>query len=276
MADSWQDYKDFDHPAILSFIFYPRRDYYKPPDSERSTGFLVPVDEGIDISCRFYFGDAQYANLLFFHGNGELAGEYEDIGDAFNNIGLNLFVADYRGYGSSGGRPSVSGMMRDAHPITKWFHRFLDEKKYPGSRFIMGRSLGSGPAIELAAVYPSDFKGIVIESGFSDVSDLLGRVGRIISQPGQSMPPNPGFDRVVKITMPALVIHGEYDSIVPLDQGQKIFRNLAAADKKMVVIPEADHNTIFSEGMELYLRELGEFVRKHEKNSPLSDEGGGC
>jgi len=32
----------------------------------------------------------------------------------------------------------------------------------------------------------------------------------------------------------------------------------------MVIIPEADHNTIFAEGMELYLRELGEFVRKHK------------
>lgn len=264
MADSWQEYKAFDHPAILNFVFYPRSDYYRTADSERSTGYMVPVEDGVDISCRFYFGDEQNANLLFFHGNGELAGEYEDIGDAFNNIGLNLLVADYRGYGSSGGRPSVSGMMRDAHPIAKWFHRFLSEKDYTGGRFIMGRSLGSGPAIELAAACPADFKGLVIESGFCDISDLLGRMVKIAQPDGRQAPSTPGFDRVVKIAMPALVIHGEYDSIVPLEQGEKIFRNLATADKKMVVIPEADHNTIFAEGMELYLHELDEFVRKHE------------
>jgi len=264
MADSWQEYEAFDHPAILNFIFYPRRDDYRPADSGGSTGYMIPVGEDVDISCRFYFGDAQNANLLFFHGNGELAGEYEDIGAAFNSIGLNLLVVDYRGYGSSGGKPSVSGMMRDAHPIAQWFQQFLNDKGYKGGRFIMGRSLGSGPAIELAAAYPSDFRGMVIESGFCDVTDLMGRMGRILQQPGRTVPPSPGFDRVAKITLPALVIHGQYDSIVPLDEGEKIFRNVATADKKMVVIPEADHNTIFAEGMELYLRELGEFVRKHK------------
>jgi len=263
MADSWLEYKAFDHPAILNFIFYPRQDDYRPIDTVRSTGYMVPVGEGIDISCRFYFGDANNANLLFFHGNGELASEYEDIGGAFNSIGLNLFVADYRGYGSSGGRPSVTGMMKDAHPIVRWFKRFLTDKDYAGSRFIMGRSLGSGPAIELAAAYASDFRGVVIESGFCDVTDLLGRMGQILQHPERTVPLSPGFDRVVRISMPALVIHGQYDSIVPLEEGEKIFRNVASADKKMVIIPEADHNTIFAEGMELYLRELGDFVRKH-------------
>jgi len=264
MADIWQDYSAFDHPAILKFLFYPRADYLRAPDSERSRKYMVSVEDGVDISCRFYFGDAQYANLLFFHGNGELASEYEDIGAAFNNIGLNLMVADYRGYGGSGGRPSVSSMMRDAHPIAKWFQAFLKDNRYTGARFIMGRSLGSGPAIELAAAYPDGFKGMVIESGFCDITDLLGRVARVTQGPERQDPPTPGFDRVIRITMPALIMHGEYDSIVPLEQGEKIFRNLATTDKKMVVVPEADHNTIFAEGMELYLHELAEFIRKHE------------
>jgi hypothetical protein len=154
--------------------------------------------------------------------------------------------------------------MRDAHPIASWFKQFLQDKDYVGSRFIMGRSLGSAPSIELASAYPADFKGVVIESGFCDVTDLLGRMGRILQQPGRSVAVSPGFDRVVKITMPALVIHGQYDSIVPLEEGEKIFRNVASTDKKMVIIPEAEHNTIFAEGIELYLRELGDFVVKHK------------
>ena len=264
MAINWQEFKAYDHPSILNFIFYPRQDDYRPIDTDRATGYMVPVGEGVDIYCRFYFGEAENANLLFFHGNGELASEYEDIGSAFNSIGLNLFVADYRGYGGSGGRPSVTAMMKDAHAIARWFRQFLKDKTYAGSPFIMGRSLGSAPAIELAAAYPSDFKGMVIESGFCDVSDLLGRMGRILSQTGREVPASPGFDRVVKITLPALVIHGQYDSIVPLEEGEKIFRNIASTDKKMVIVPEADHNTIFAEGMELYLGELGDFVRKHK------------
>jgi alpha-beta hydrolase superfamily lysophospholipase len=264
MAHSWQEFKAYDHPSILNLLFYPRRDDYRPIDTARETGYSVPVGEGVEISCRFFFGDAENDNLLFFHGNGELASEYEEIGVAFNSIGLNLFVADYRGYGDSGGRPSVTGMMRDSHPIARWFKQFLKDKNYTGSRFIMGRSLGSAPAIELAAAYPADFRGVVIESGFCDVADLLGRMGRILQQPGRATAASPGFDRVVEITVPALIIHGQYDSIVPLEEGEKIFRNVASTDKKMVIIPEADHNTIFAEGIELYLRELGDFVVRHK------------
>lgn len=261
MGESWQDYQKLDHPAVLNFIFYPRRDDYELPDTERSTGFRVPVGDGISISCRFFFGRADNANILFFHGNGELAGEYEGTGMAFNNTGINLMVADYRGYGSSNGRPAVSHMIKDAHAVGDWFNRFLDNKGYAGSRFVMGRSLGSAPAIDLAAGHPDWYRGVVIESGFCDVSDLLGRMGLAINPPGQKAA-TPGFNRVRLITMPALIIHGEYDSIVPLEQGEKIYRNIGSQEKRLVIVPDADHNNIFEVGADLYLREMAGFVDK--------------
>ncbi|MCX5996818.1 MAG: alpha/beta hydrolase [Chloroflexi bacterium] len=263
MSESWHDYKILDHPAILNLIFYPRADDYEPVDTERSTGFMVPVEGGIHISCRFFFGKKDNVNMLFFHGNGELAGEYEDIGLAFNNIGINLFVADYRGYGGSSGRPTVSNMIKDAHPVASWFNRFLEDKGYTGNRFIMGRSLGSASAIDLAAGHSAWYRGVVIESGFCDISDLLGRLGPAMNPPGQLATVSPGFSRVMKITMPALIIHGEYDSIVPLTEGEKIYRNIGSEEKRLVIVPDADHNTIFAEGADLYLRELAGFIDKY-------------
>ena len=263
MSESWHDYKILDHPAILNLIFYPRADDYELPDTERSTGFLAPVGEGISISCRFFFGKKENVNVLFFHGNGELAGEYKDIGRAFNDTGINLFVADYRGYGRSGGRPTVSNMIKDAHSIASWFNRFLEDKGYTGSRFVMGRSLGSASAIDLAAGHPAWYRGVVIESGFCDVSDLLGRLGPALNQPGQQAGASPGFSRVMQISMPALIIHGEDDSIVPVAEGEKIYRNIASQEKRLVIVPDADHNTIFAEGADLYLRELAAFIDKY-------------
>jgi alpha-beta hydrolase superfamily lysophospholipase len=263
MSENWQDYKILDHPAILNFIFYPRADDYMLPDTERSTGFLVPVGDGISISCRFFPCNKSNVNVLFFHGNGELAGEYEEVGRVFNDAGINLFVADYRGYGGSGGRPTVSHMIKDAHMIGGWFNRLMDEKGYKGSRFVMGRSLGSASAIDLAAAHPDWYRGVVIESGFCDVSDLLGRLGLVLDQRGRETALSPGFDRVMKISIPALIIHGEYDSIVPLAEGEKIYRNIASREKKLVIVPDADHNTIFAEGRDLYLRELTAYFEKN-------------
>ena len=264
MTESWEEFKILDQPALLNFIFYPRGDYFRIQDSDRIMSFSVPVEEGISISCKFYIGGRQNPNLLFFHGNGEVAGEYADIGEEFNRIGLNLFAADYRGYGSSGGKPTVSNMIKDSHPLLQGFKKILREKGFPGSRFIMGRSLGSASAIELASKYPDEFKGLIIESGFCDVTDLLARIGISLKQTGLKTVVSPGLDRVAKITLPALILHGEYDSIVPLREGEKIYRYIGSKDKRMVVIPDADHNTIFMVGMERYMKELADFVSSYK------------
>jgi pimeloyl-ACP methyl ester carboxylesterase len=232
------------------------------PDDGDSLGLMAPAADGVEISCRFFTGGRDNANFLFFHGNGELAGEYDDVGQLFNRAGINLFAADYRGYGRSGGRPTVSGMIKDAPFIARFFGKYLEEKGFGGGRFIMGRSLGSASAIDLAANHPAGFRGVVIESGFCDVSDLLGRHGLALRQEGRGGVPAPGLARVKRISMPALVIHGEYDSIVPLAEGEKIYASLGSADRQMLVIPGADHNSVLAYGMELYLRELAAFAHK--------------
>ena len=265
MTESWEEYKVLDHPSLLNFLFYPRPDDYVLPDSATMQNFDIKVEEGITISCTFYFSNKNAANMLFFHGNGELAGEYMDVGSIFNKAGINLFVADYRGYGRSGGAPTVSGMIKDAHSVFRAFKKIIGEKGFSGPCLIMGRSMGSASAIELAAAYPDEFRGLIIESGFCDVTDLLARMGISLTRQGNNVILSPGFNRVKKISMPALIIHGEYDSIVPLEEGRKIYSNLASANKKMIVIPGADHNTIFAEGMEQYLKELKLFVSQNTK-----------
>jgi alpha-beta hydrolase superfamily lysophospholipase len=263
MTESWEEQKVLDQPSLLNLIFYPRPDDYVLPDSDNMQNYDLKVEGDITVSCTFYFRDKNAANMLFFHGNGELAGEYLDVGSIFNKAGINLFVADYRGYGRSGGRPTVSAMIKDAHPIFRGFKQALAAKGFSGGRFIMGRSMGSASAIELAAAYPAEFRGMVIESGFCDVSDLLSRLGISLVQQGSTARVIPGLERVKKISMPALIIHGEYDSIVPLEEGRKIYDNLGPVEKKMVIIPGADHNTIFAEGMEQYLKELKLFIDKN-------------
>ncbi|MGA9049542.1 MAG: alpha/beta fold hydrolase [Dehalococcoidia bacterium] len=262
MKGNWGKYKVFDHPDILRFLFYPRPDDSRVIDSETVLNLEVPVSNNIEISYTFFFANRTYPNLLFFHGNGELAGEYREIGEVFNRVGLNLFVADYRGYGRSSGRPSVSSMIEDAHGLLAGFNKTLKDRGFTGSHFIMGRSLGSASAIELAASYPDEFKGLIIESGFCDVTDLLARIGLRLQQPREGDFVSPGLESVSKISLPALVIHGQYDSVVPLTEGEKIYRNLVSQDKKMVIIPGADHNNIFAEGMELYMKELSSFVTR--------------
>jgi alpha-beta hydrolase superfamily lysophospholipase len=264
IAKPWPELSSLDRPEVLQFVFYPRRDFLPALPAANVMSGSVPVADGISVSFSFYFASKNCPNILFFHGNGELASDYADIGAIFNGIGLNLFVADYRGYGRSDGSPTLSNMIADAHHIFAGFKKVLKDNGFSGKLFIMGRSLGSVSAIELAYHYQSELNGVIIESGFVNIFNLLSYLGFPLKSLGIALPEEPSGVRIARdIRLPALVIHGEYDSIVPLEEGKSLYRNIGAKDKHMVVIPGVDHNTIFAGGMERYLRALKDFVTAH-------------
>jgi alpha-beta hydrolase superfamily lysophospholipase len=264
MAKPWPELEALDRPEIIQFIFYPRRDFSDKSASSNVIAGSIPVDETVSVSYCFYVGGKNNPNILFFHGNGEVASDYEQIGSIYNQIGLNLFVADYRGYGSSGGKPSLSNMIKDAHPIFEGFKRVLKEGGFSGNLFIMGRSLGSASAIELASYYQSQLDGLIIESGFSNVFNLFKYLGFPLESLGIVVPKTPySIELIRKISLPTLIIHGEYDQIVPVEEGKALYETIAAKDKRLTIIPGVDHNTIMSGGMQQYLQALQDFISAH-------------
>lgn len=264
MVQPWSELSVLDRPEILQFVFYPRRDFSEKPRVANAIACLIPVGEDVSVSCRFYFGSEKYPNILFFHGNGEIASDYDDIGSIYNQIGLNFFAADYRGYGMSGGKPTLTNMIKDAHPIFEGFKQVLKEKGFSGNLFIMGRSLGSASAIELAYHYQSQLKGLIVESGFANIFNLFEYFrfsANIVGSAGKEAPTS--LELIRKISIPTLVMHAEYDQIVPLQEGKTLYDNIAAKDKRLLIIPGVDHNTIFLGGMEQYLQALRDFILAH-------------
>lgn len=260
----WPELSSLDRPEILQFVFYPRRDYLPDLPVPNVISGMLPVGGGVAISFNFYFSGKKHPNILLFHGNGELASDYVEVGAVFNSVGINLFVADYRGYGRSDGKPTLSNMIIDAHHVFTGFKKVLREKGFSGKLFVMGRSLGSASAIELGYHYQSELSGLIIESGFGNVFSLLSYLGFPLKSLGIVPPEEPSGVRLARhIHLPSLVIHGEHDSIVPLEEGRSLYANIGAEDKQIVVIPGVDHNTIFSGGMGRYLRALKDFVAVH-------------
>lgn len=134
------DYSLMDTPEMTLLIFHPRPE----PRRFSATGakeILIPVDEHISIGAWFHLAAGEGPNILFFHGNGEIAADYEDLGPIYNRMGINFLAADYRGYGRSGGQPTVSSMMRDCHTIYGFTRKWLKDNGYSGPFIVMGRSL---------------------------------------------------------------------------------------------------------------------------------------
>jgi len=151
-------YSEIDrHPLLLRFLFYPRK--WTRPAPAGAEDFMVPVEENITIGCRLYEGEAGWPWVLLFHGNGEIAADYDQIAPFYHQKKINLVVADYRGYGRSSGQPTFTGLVKDAPLIFEAAREKLAQRGLQEKLFVMGRSLGSVPALELAAQYAHAIPG---------------------------------------------------------------------------------------------------------------------
>jgi alpha-beta hydrolase superfamily lysophospholipase len=254
------DLSPFDRPEVSQFIFYPRRDHAPQDDI---TLHPVEVGEGVTVVCRFYPAPEGITTILYFHGNGETAGDYDFVSSLYTVLGINLFVADYRGYGLSNGEPTISHILHDAHPIFERLREVLEEGGYPEAVFVMGRSLGSAPAIEVAFQSPHALQGLIVESGFSGAFRLLSYIGLPLNITQQYEEDFPNGYKMRSIRIPTLLIHAAEDHLIPLHEAEELLRLSAAQEKRLVVIPRADHNTLMMVGRKRYFQEIEEFIKKH-------------
>lgn len=256
------DYSELDRPEILSFLFYPRPEWGTPPESPGQTHLMIPVDDGNQVGAALHIANQTAPTMLFFHGNGEIVADYDDMGAMYAGMGINFLPVDYRGYGRSTGAPSITAMMRDCHYILDYIEQWLADEGYTGALVAMGRSMGSASALELAAHYPDQLSGLIIESGFASMGGLYERVGISDSIPEGKLKGLSNVDKIAKYEEPTLVIHAEFDQIIPFSAGRELYEAAAAPDKTLLRIPGADHNDIFYRGREAYLDAILTLVDK--------------
>lgn len=255
-----------DRPEVLSVLFYPRKDLPEVPITPKAMTHFIKVEESISIGCRFYPAKKDAPSIMYFHGNGETACDYDYVAPLYTEKGFNFFVADYRGYGYSNGTPTATNIIKDTHPLFQGFVTFLRELNYEGSIFVMGRSLGSAPALEVVFHYQDQIKGLIIESGFSSTMNLISHLG--FGGLFRGIKSIVGFgneEKMKAISIPTLIIHAENDRLIPLSEAKDLYTQSGSATKKLVVIPHADHNDLMMVGRQRYFREIEEFIEKVEQ-----------
>ena len=198
----------------------------------------------------------------FFHGNGEVVSDYDAIAPLYHQKGLNLIVADYRGYGSSGGSPTLTDLIRDAHILLKGTQEELSRRGARQDLWVMGRSLGSISALELAYFYPDLLRGLIIESGFPSVVSIIEHLEIPAEGVDLKAIHQECLRRIEKISVPSLIIHGEMDTLVPLSEARTIYEHLGTKSKELLVIPSASHNDLLYVGPREYFDALGRFVER--------------
>lgn len=202
-------------------IFYPYKDLDAIPADWGLTYENIEVVTSDKVRLHGWYLPAKSSKqvVLFFHGNGGNISHRGDSLKIFHELGLNVLIIDYRGYGLSEGKLSEPGLYMDANAAWKYL---VDQRGYtPNDIIIFGRSLGGNVATQLASqVQP---RALIVESVFSSVRDMADMMMPLISRLIYLRYDFNAEAIIKRVRVPVLVMHSTDDEIIPFQLGQKVF-----------------------------------------------------
>jgi fermentation-respiration switch protein FrsA (DUF1100 family) len=175
--------------------------------------------------------------IVVFNGNAGSRAHRAILAASFSERGFATLLVDYRGYGGNPGLPSERGLYRDARAALKYLASRGDVNM---ARVVFfGESLGAAVAVELATEFQPS--ALILRSPFSSMTRIGAHHYPLLPVRQFLRDRYPSIDRIGRITCPLLVIAGDDDRIVPLEDTQRLF-DAAHEPKQLVVIEGADHN----------------------------------
>jgi fermentation-respiration switch protein FrsA (DUF1100 family) len=180
--------------------------------------------------------------VLFFHGNGDflagLAGRFK----AITADGTGLVALSFRGYAGSSGAPSEDGLLRDGAAAYSFA-----TARYDAQRIVAwGFSLGTGVAVAVASGHP--VRKLILEAPYSSIADVAAAKFPFVPVRLLIRDPLHSDERIVRVTVPLLIVHGAQDQTIPIAFGEKLFA-LAHEPKLFIRIGEGGHNDLGNFGM---------------------------
>jgi fermentation-respiration switch protein FrsA (DUF1100 family) len=238
-----------------SFMYYPTRELVATP---ADTG--LPFEEvwfGPENGLHGWFIPGQRdITLVMFHGNaGNISHRVELAGLWHRQLGVNLFLFDYRGYGRSRGRPTEAGLLADAQAAVTYLASRPDVD--PERIVYYGESLGGAIAVLVAADLPP--YRLIVQSAFASVPEI-GR-DHLPGLPVSLLTSMryPARDALSRVESPVLIIHGTADEVVPVRHAHLLY-GAAHEPKQLLLLEGVHHNDVPFAGGERYWEGVKRFL----------------
>jgi fermentation-respiration switch protein FrsA (DUF1100 family) len=248
--------------ATLGMYVFQRKLQYHPANkglTPQSVGIIgasvetLTTADGEKIFLWYAPARAGMATILYFHGN---AGEIGDRPLRFNyyhSRGFGVAYVSYRGFGGSSGSPSEAGLMADANAAYGWL---IAKGVEPSRIALLGESLGSGVAVQLAA--KREVGALALEAPYTSTVEVAAKIYWWLPVHALMKDQFKSIDFIAAVVAPLLIIHGEEDGLIPVEFGRRLF---AAANqpKELEVVPGFGHDVLFEETT--WAREVEFFAR---------------
>lgn len=211
-----------------SLLYFPT----KAPGAQASIVSLEVEDASLRISYRHHDGAAA---LIYFGGNAEdVANTLPQFATAFPNHAI--YMPHYRGYGGSSGQPSESALHQDALALFS-----MVQAQHP-EIILVGRSLGSGVAIRLAATNP--ISRLVLITPYDSILNVTKQkfpflpVGLLLLDTYESWRFAP------RVRAPTLILAASNDNIIPKESTRALYQSFSPGVATMRILVGTDHNLI--------------------------------
>lgn len=180
-------------------------------------------------------GTGREAALIYFGGNAEdVSFSAIELADAFPS--RRIYAMHYRGYGGSGGQPGERALVRDALAL---FDRLRPQY---ADLVVVGRSLGSGVAVQVASQRPVE--RLVLVTPFDSLENVAARHYPIFPVRWLLRDRFRSFEHAAAIRAPTLIIAAGRDRVIPPAHAEALRAHFPPGVARLETLPGADHNDL--------------------------------
>lgn len=252
---------NFEKSTIYSEI---QKVFFSPEENTFDDPYWVKTKSDKKLACYYFQKYPDAMTIVHFHGNGETVKDYLDAYiQIIDSLKFNIFFAEYRGYGMSKGKPSLSGILNDIEPIFESINVPLEKI------VVYGKSFGSLSAIHAVSLYPK-IRGLILESGIASFSEFQPLVDYLYYKPINSEDDHSEkileeiekyFNIKAKLSLfrgSTLIFHCKNDDLIPVINAKKLIK--WANEAKLKIFLKGNHNSLVCENLNAYCDQLFSFV----------------
>ncbi|MCW9035533.1 MAG: alpha/beta hydrolase [Rhodospirillales bacterium] len=230
--------------GLVAAIYFGQRSLIYYPDNNLGTPAQYGMPE-MQVLGKSWYAPAQDETLpviVFFHGNAGHIGHRGFKARMFLDQGYGVLLVGYRGYGGNSGSPSEKGLYEDARTALS----DLSSKSIAKEQVVLyGESIGTGIAVQMAL--EGHGRALVLEAPYSSLEDIASQYYPIFPVSWLLKDRFDSIDKVDKISIPKLIVHGKKDEVIPQELGRRLFEK-SAKPKQWNSFAKAGHNNLFEHG----------------------------
>lgn len=225
--------------GIILFVFQEKYIYYPDRTDFQNCPAFQNADKVSFGSGRGYLTKHSPETLIvYYHGNAGRACDRDHLDSFFAEQGYSTFFVEYSGYGEKENKPSMTGLLRNVTDTID----FLKTQKFK-TVVVMGESVGVGPAAYHAL--HANTSNLILITAYSNLADVASSYYPVY--PMRLLLRNNFTPDSWLVHYKGLVsiILAENDEVIPSTSGRKLFEGISSDLKKIYIVKNAGHNTLY-------------------------------